>query len=587
MRVEKMETTMIDVLDLFNCLVVDEDQFHQSGGSGIFTHVGVGVVMDFAPTAIQNTILESHFKPLDTTTLFTREERKTASLEYLLVKQILHYIEVYGLDTPGLFNLETSSGTITTMRFVKGITVTELESKVQDLLYANAPIKDAAQLKRIIEEYDLDFDINKIQNNEMRVVLYRPGKDTFQSGDDAVRYLCWQATGDALLIKSPEVIKAVAGMEPFVPRPFFEQHKLPLAQVFNRHKRLILAAKNKWTAGAINRISRLSKKKHVPVRESIAKTFIHQALSPLGRGVDLAGVLSKLSLRDKFKYLNLLEQKKVQSRTASFKIRNGKIYTCADRKMYGLQDISRVEEAVVTSLAEDLAHLKNKNILFDKNVDYGLPVSRKQTVGNLPFGTRVTSDSNEISSGMYWENAWGARDLDLSTIDLDGNRVGWGGLRGYENEGGVTFSGDMTDARNGAMEFMTSRTEDYGLFVNIYAGENGAGMELVVGTNRTKQKWVDEAFIREKHTLNSRNSVIGFVKGKTFVVYSGRLNNRRVSGDNSIVNESRADFWTIQRLFSIIGIDFDIDKRDEIVYDQDLSYSSFSFDKLEALFSTT
>ncbi len=578
---------MTDVLDLFNCMVVDESQKAPTGTPCCFPRAfRFGVITDFAPTPVQNAMLEAANKPLDIITLFTREERETASLEHLLMKQIMHYIEVYGLNAPGLFNLEVRDGTIVVMRFVHGITVAELELKVQDLLYANAPVKDAAQVKRIVEEYNLEFDINRVANNELRVILWESGKNAynaFTSGDDVVRFMCYEATdGDALLIKSKEVIAAIskAKWTPF----FFELHVLPLAQVFNRHKKLILAAKNKETASVINRIARMSKKRHVPVRESIAKTFVRKAL--IGEGFDTAGALGHVSHRDKFKYLNLLAQRRVGSTIASFKIRNGKVHIRGDRPVYSSGDITRVEAAVMGSLAADLAHLKGQTILLDKNVDYGLPTSRKQTVGNLPFGTLVTSHSNEISSGMYWENEWGASDLDLSTIDLDGNRVGWGGIGAYSPNSGVTFSGDLTDARDGAMEFMTSRSKDYGLFVNIYTGKNGSKMELLVGEGKGNKHWIGETLIREKHTLNSKNSVIGFVKGKTFVVYAGRLNHNRVSGASPIVNESRANFWTLQRLFNALDVKFDVDRQEDVVYNHDLSYSSFSFDKLEAVFKT-
>ena len=314
----------------------------------------------------------------------------------------------------------------------------------------------------------------------------------------------------------------------------------------------------------------------------MAKTYIHKALTGEA-GFNAVAALNHVSLRDKFKYLNLLAQRRIQSTSASFKIRNGKVHTRNDRSVYALDRIIQVENAVLNSLVGGLSFLSGQTILLDANVDYGLPVSRKQTVGNLPFGTRVTSHSNEISSGMYWENEWGAMDLDLSTIDMDGNRIGWGIGGGYDDRS-IIFSGDLTDARNGAMEFMTSRNEDYGLFVNIYSGKNGSKMELVVGANRTKKNWMDAPIIRETHTLNSRESIIGFVKGKTYVVYAGRSNNKRVSGDNPIVNEIQTDFWTIQRLFSDTGVKFDVDRDDNVEYDYDLSYSSFSFDKLETIF---
>lgn len=566
-----------DVLDLFNCLVADKGQ-HFGPPCTYYGLTADGVITDFIPSEEQRELLLATNKPLPLTTLFSREERDVGEFESLLVKQVLHYIEVYGLDMPGLFDLEVRDGVLVTMRFVKGISIKELEEKVQTLLYTNAPVKDAMQVKRIIAAYNLKFDISLVANNELRVALYRHGVDVFTDGDDAVRYICYAATGDALLIKSKEMITAFKAVD-WEPG-FFEMHTLPLAQVFNRHKRLILAAKNKNTAGAINRISRLSKTRHVPLHESLAKTFVHRALTG-EKGL----ALDSVATRDLFKYLNLLAQKRVQSKTAAYKIRNGKVFIRADRPVYELADIDRVERAVLTHLHSRLAFLHGQNILLDHSVDYGLPISRKQTLGRLPFGTKVTSAGNEITSGMYWENAWGASDLDLSAISLDGRRVGWGEYSGY-NDRGIVFSGDITDARKGAMEFMTSRAKDYGLMVNIFSGENGSEMELVVGSNRTKRQWIDQPIIREKHKLDSRNSVIGFVKGKTFVVYTGRLNQSRVSGETPILNEMKADLWTVQRLFNILGVAFDVDKQDEVEYNYDLTYGGFSLDKLEDLFKT-
>lgn len=569
---------MTDVLDLFNCLVLSDHHTLK----GVF-HPGNayrGVVTDFVPNHEQASILAEKFEPLPLHTFFTREERESASIEHLWTKQVLHYIEVYGLEMPGLFNLTAPHGEVVVMRYVHGITLDELCDMVQALLYTNAPIKDTVALRRIIGDYGIDFDINKVQNNEMRVLLYRPGVDTFKSGDDAVRYMCYRATGDSLLIKSKEVIRAVTGAS--LPASFFVVHEVPLAQVFNRHKRLILAAKNKKTATAINRIARLSKKAHVPILPPVSKIFIHKALSnPSFKAND---VLEHTTLRDKFNFLNVLARKWGRSSTASFRIRNGKVWVCGDRPVYPIYDIDRVEDVVLDALSRDLHHLRKQNILLDKSVDYGLPISRKQTIGNLPFGTKVQSSTGEIASGMYWENAWGATDLDLSTIDEKGSRVGWGSRRGYQDRG-ILFSGDITHAPDGAMEFMLSSHQTYGLFMNIYVGDNSPKMELVVGEAGEGQ-WIKNALVREEHILQSRNSIIGFVKDDTYVVYAGRFNDNRVSSVNPVTNEMAADFWTIQSLFGALSIPFAVDRDPKMEYNYDLSYGSFSFDKLEDLFRT-
>jgi hypothetical protein len=579
-----MEATMSvqsDVLNLFNAIVLDKDQYRGRGSSAFTGLVSNGLVLDFVPTPVQRAVLAEFNAPLTVRTLFTREERNTADPFELIVVQLLHYIEVYGLGEPGLFNLERDNGTLVSLRYVRGITLAELNALVHGLLTGNAPVKDAEEVARIIEAYDINFNLAEVRNNELRVRLWREGVGAFENGDDAVRYLVYKATGSTMLIKSREVIAKMKALDKKGLAPFLAAHEDVLAQVFNRHKRLLLALKDKTTATYINRIARKSKTGHVPVRESLAKTFIAKAFA---YDVGLSE-LSKVSVRDKLKYLNLLAVRRLQRESTLYRVRNGKVFNKKEGvPVHDLKDIARVEAMVLESLKGDLLHLRNEDILIPSGVDYGLPTSRKQTIGRLPFGTKVTVDANEISSGMYWENAWGARDLDLSTVNTAGDRVGWGQRSGY-NRSDIVFSGDLTDASEGAMEFMTSKSQNYGLMVNIFAGTEGAEFELVVGKNANQKKqWITDTVIRERHKLDSRNCLIGFVKGREFVVYTGRLNNRRISGYDPSLDMINVDFWTVKRLLVALGIDFDLDNDGDTEYTYDLNYAGFSYDKLEDLF---
>lgn len=570
-----------DVLDLFNCLVVPSTALvtrtHETGLANM------GVVTDFVPTPDQKRVLREIFKPLALHTLFTRHERNNASVDELLTKQILHYIEVNGLDTPGLFDLTCDGGQVISLRYVRGITSYELGQRVCALLYRNAPVKDAAQIKRIVDHYGLTVTLSRVQNNELRVLLWSKDMGAMDNGDDAVRYLVHQATGESLLIKSPQVIKQVQAFAPRVDRGFLEMHEHVLAQVFNRHKPLILALKARSTRNVINRIARRSKTLHEPVKMPVAKTFIHDALTG-GREYQVPAMLEHTSLRDKLKFLDVLAERRVQSTVGIYRIRNGKVHYRDDRRIYSLADIDRVETYVLEALAWELSYLRTKQILLDPRVAYGLPTSRKQTLGRLPYGTQVSIVGNEISSGVYWENAWGARDIDLSGITLDGARVGWGCYGGYTDRQ-IIFSGDMVDASNGAMEFLTSKGKDYAIFANIFNGEAGAEVELVVGNNRdTAARWINKLVIRERTKLASRNCLLGFVKGKTFVVWGGRIGERLVSDMNPSILAMKPDYWTVNRLLTKLDIDFDVDKQDGVRYDHDMSYEGFSLDKLENLF---
>jgi ribosomal protein S17E len=562
------------ILDLFKVMVITEDQKNSKLNLNLADR---GIVLDFDPTPSQMVHLKSCFEPLQLKTLFTVNDIENSSSELLMAKQILHYIEVYGLRMPGLFNLEVDCGEVVTVNYIKGVTKSELGDMVRKLIYRNAPIADVTTVAQIINEYDVFYDLAKVANNEAKMMLFSENRDVFDNGDDAVRYICYQATGSTMLIKSKEVIDAVR-VSRSISTDFIEKHKLVLAQVFNRHKKIIMALKSAKTRTVINQITRLSKTAHVPIKESLSKVLVTRALEDKRFNTPVA--LLNVSPRDMFKYLNLLAYKKLQLDVDSFVIRNGKIHIKEGRKSYTIEDILCVENAILDNLRNHFnTMLYGKTIVLDKNVDYGLPVSRKQTVGQLPFGTEVTVDGR-ISSGIYWRDEWGARDLDLSTIDMEGNRLGWG-YPGFRR-GDIKFSGDLTSAYDGAMEFMTSQKSTYGLFTNIYSGQTGCGAEIVCGTEADGH-WIKDVIIREKVTLNSRGIVTGFVRDNKFIVYLGRLNNRAANfGErNPVLNRASCEQWTVRKLFDRIGVNYSVDKSEEVDYN--LTYTGFSFDKLEAL----
>lgn len=568
-----------NVLDIFNAVVA------QKISKPDLSLAHLGVVTDFKITPAIRAIIEEKYQPLPINTLFSREERMNDKAINLLEKQFLHYFEVYGLGMPGLFDLVQTNGQIIKAVYISAISTEELADKVRTLIYANAPVKNVEPIVAIIKAYNIVYDIDLIRNNELRVRMFNEEKDTFSNGDDAVRYIVYKATSEMLVIKNKKQIEAVRTYS--VPVKFLEKHAIVLSQVFNRFKPIILALKNKNTASVINKISRLSKENHKPVYEGFNKRFISEGIAAIAGNTfsKFEKNVNKLSIRDKFKMLNLIEYKRKGFTVDSFVIRNGTVHIERNRPVLNPYDLDLIQEVVINSLKIDFSRLKNKNILLDERVDYGLPVSRKQTFGNLPFGTVVTVSGN-MSSGIYWKNEWGARDLDLSSIDLNGNRIGWGGYSGYGSvrNGDMIFSGDVTHAENGAMEFVTSSSQTFGLFVNIFAGENNADFELVVGSTTDKQ-WITDTVVRERSTLNGRGSVIGFVEGNKFKIFQGKLNDRHANfGEtNPVLSRATVNMWTVSLLLDAVDIYYDVSVDENKTYDFDLSYNSFSIDKLEEL----
>lgn len=568
---------MKNVLEYFGAVVIEPRDVAVD-----LTLLREGFVLNFHPTTLElKAIRDVLVADPKAKTFFSTKDITNLSTNEKFLKQVLHYFFVYGCGAVVDFPREEDGSKTVPVKLIRGITQDELNTLVQDIIYSNKPAKNTAQLVEIVKAYNVPVTFAHVANNELRIALYNPKTDVFTTGDDAVRYICKVCANSDLLIKSPMVIKGVTEGAGKLDSSFVRKHLTVLATVYNRHKRLLMALK----LGArsvfktdINHVARLSKTRHKALAPNPAKTVIADYKN--GTLIDY----TNLTVRDKCKLLNLCEFKMLGETTDVFIIRNGRLHVETGRKAYTPAELIDLQYFLLRSLATDLSHLKGKTIVFDQNIDYGLPVSRKQTVGNLPFGTVINaSDAPLISAGVYWRNNWGATDIDLSTVDANGKSTGWGRYSGYDRNNPITFSGDVTNAPDGAMEFMTSADQQYGLFVNIYNGDVPSTIELVVG-ERTKAQWIDTPIIREKIALKAKQSILGFVDGKTFTVFTAQTGTKSKSGesDRIFLAKARSMKWTVKTLFDMLGISYGTTTATGVV-DYDLRYSGFTIDKLEAL----
>jgi len=563
----------MNTLEVFKALVISPEQVSTRPN---FELLDLGLVLDFYPTEDQKILLNKSFKPLNVNTLFSVEERLEGDPITLITKQIIHYFNTYGMGVTDTFVLNLSADVKITINRIRGITLDELGDMIRTRLYSNAPIKSIDIYEEMIKTLKLEYDFNSIKNNEARIRLYDGG--SFTSGDDAVRYIVYRTTDSTDLIKTGGVIEQVQNNRTKIDEKFLEENAFVLSTVFNRHKKIIMATKNNNNKTIINKISRMSKTNHVPIKEALGKRFVYEFSK--GR----VTTASSLSVRDMFKILNFVSVKKASLLYDMITVRNGKTWIKSNDKKYTEADLAAVESCIINELTIRLKDLKDKNILLDTSVDYGLPASEKQTVGRLPFWTKVACGSGKLSAGIHWRNEWGATDLDLSAIDMSGDRIGWGSSSGYTRNG-IIYSGDVTSARDGAMEFFTSKKTKYLLINNIYAGKVGCEFEFVVG-DASKTKWIEEVHIREKSVMTSREMIVGFVDGDSVVIYMGRRGNRSVSAaDNPAITQVNAERWTVTELLKRCGIKYDVKAKKNTVYDHDLRYTNFTFEKLENLFN--
>lgn len=572
----------------YNLVLIEAHQRRERYDLNLLSH---GLICDFEPTPEQGERLKGLYEPVNLeNTLFTFDQAISMDVQDKIRAQISEYILSYKLG--GAF-LRSLRKTPAKTHILSGITKAELEARLKNIISSPIALRseDIAPLSDLIYEYLGVIDLSIVLNNELKVKLlsnFLDGGERIDglSGDDLIRFVVLKYTGSTLLIKSQAVLRVISESEEELVNPqFYFDYAKEIAPCFNRLKPILLAVRKKSPQArkAINRISRLSKDMHVAVGMPRSRTF----LTDMSRGHYQSGLPEDFTIYDWFRILNAIAVRQADLENEVFQIRNGKVWFQPREKDVSGDWLKTVERLVLEQIAEKLKHLRSETIKLPDNIRLGLPISEKQSIGALPFGTVISTQhfSKTISVGIYWENEWGARDLDLSVIDISGQRTGWGDAASYQRED-VIFSGDITNAPEGAMEFMTvSRPTSFGLFVNIYSGALGSQCKLIIGTkNKKKKHWIEDIYISEKTQLDSRGNILGFLNTQNeFIVYKGRLGGANTSSprNKAIIDKALVSLWTLDRLFTAIGIEFNSGAPPTL----DLSYEGLSFDRLAQMVS--
>jgi hypothetical protein len=118
------------------------------------------------------------------------------------------------------------------------------------------------------------------------------------------------------------------------------------------------------------------------------------------------------------------------------------------------------------------------------NINFMVPKSEKSFIGNLPIGSYIPLTDKNAIIGINWKQADGARDLDLSYVDIDDKKTGWNS--DYTNDGNtIIYSGDMTLANPEATELLYAKEGKFlpGIVkVNLYNGNDNSKFKFFVAT---------------------------------------------------------------------------------------------------------
>lgn len=480
------------------------------------------------------------------------------------IDQILHYASTYGTGhtSQWIYMPEGEDNfpeKTVVFEVVRAVTSEEMIGKCLDMLANGQALKQETieDLLDILLELGYCFDgTETIKNKEAQMYICDEMNVVPVDPVECVRYLVYTLTGQTLLIKNVGTYNLIkeAGLAQRrkAVQILKKMDERQLAQVFNRFKPIFLSMKKVLGADAaksINTISRLSKRLHKPMDYNILNDLGACSLKQLRtQRNNLADNATFFQLARGLQYLH-----QAYGVTHSvYQVRNGKSYVAESSGVKPYGRLTKMD--LLVQILKERHNLKGQAFYIPDGVQYALPVSEKQFVGNVPMGTKFTTDQ-PICAGVYWENQGGARDLDLSAVAV-GEKVGWNAS--YRSTG-LMYSGDITSAPDGAVEYMhsTSQIDKPSLLLNnVFDGESvGSKFDIVFGqgSNISCDYMMDpnNVWFQGSTETVQRQSVVGLLLpeegGKhSAVVLNFGAGNLQVSGYNehsSNLREALVQKW--------------------------------------------
>ncbi len=522
----------------------------------------------------------------------------TKPIEELVFEQIVHYFSTYGLESLGLeanpiIPFEKVLTDPATMPNVKGFTVIRTVSEalaldmIKDYLAKTvSPHRD--KVEAIVDLMRLtDVAVDDIKSFELKIARHDQLGTVPTQGQDFLRFVVYKLTGKTTLVKDKETINALKGIYDHYGRDYrsakvyewlVKANEVELAKVFHRFKPLFLALKKReGCAPIINRVRRLADKYHEPCSGMTASNIM--SLICQDRIAEVQAIIAKADVRTTVKLMNFAASRLNADTIQIYNIRNGKIFVNSTPKtntdalfcLY-IHATQRLQQLVANKFKGNIYYIP-------EYISYATPISEKQFIGCIPYGTKVDGGDNaELTAAIHWENYRGERtDLDLHMSSAT-EQFGWNSSYRREDRQ-VLYSGDMTDAKNGAVEafkFVPNEEDMYLLSVNNFTAYKGVPFEFFM-TNKGFTKNIN----RDNHAdrgygagavcevadaifppvplkfSESNAQSIGFFYGSIFTFYGGDLGASIVPKHDMYADALEAirnRCWTILPLEALIEL---------------------------------
>ncbi len=449
---------------------------------------------------------------------------QNASMESLVIQQIIHYITTYGYKELGIYRedavyipsevleLPVIKDSVPLI-IIKAMDAQEILDRIINLgsgiALAQETLDDIMTIVKA-NNYDSDF-AHEIGNRELKALLYDLYGLVPSDPVEFLRHLISKLTDESLIIKSDYLIEKIKEANGKFLDMLIKDAPDDLASIFFRFKPLFLAMKSiSQNKTFFNQLRKKADKLHVPLPEDYLNSITSQIkygtlnLDELGERIEKASIFRKIRLAYALKHRLQPEGSIV------YKIRNGRGWATEFEWHECLNETTREAlDIVVTSIVGDIQkNVNQKTFYIPSNVYYALPATEKQFTGNLPTGSYI-SVPEDLIVGIHWTNTNKQVDLDLSVIGESG-KIGWD--EAYRSDDrSVLFSGDITDAPapRGASELFYIKKgyqEARILMVNYYNFQKGDEVECkIMAAHEKPNKFKKNYMIDVNNLIASAN----------------------------------------------------------------------------------
>lgn len=491
---------------------------------------------------------------------------KNSSRFELFVEQIQHYMSTYGSNFQDEVYIPEEVLDVPNVKLqykvINAYSAQEMTKKCLSLLQSGIALKEETidtLITVLVDELGYTFNGKENIKNKEAIVKLAEFYNIYPDNPvEFFRYIIYRTTDTSLLIKNDALIELIKESS-YNPTQAFNSFGLErLAEIFNRFKPLFLAFKNR-APKTINKISKLSKTHHKPLVSNPLNDVTNTLLTendthwldnatPFALFKALSACYSRAQGQDAFLYRIRNGTSWVKSNDTSSTTKTNRLINLLKTTKAGKYKKTIAENPLFkdnyTFLLEYLKQrfdLSGKELFFPEDIVYALPTSEKMFVGNIPTGTRFYG--NKLAVGIYWENDWGARDLDLSGLNIAG-KIGWNATYNQQ-KGSLMYSGDITSAPKGAVEYLYA---NQGLNVptlvqnNVYSGTADCGYKIVIGkgSNVSKKYMMDpnKVFADIKCESVQKQTILGMLLPKRdkqcFVLLNFGAGHTRVSGNSEV-----------------------------------------------------